>query len=106
MGSHRANVKAVYNDVMSTDARSVLASDTSREAEQLQLELWRRMSPLEKVRAVIEISRAVQELSLAGIRQRHPNASQRECELRLAVLKLGPALALRAYPEAAALIGR
>jgi hypothetical protein len=38
---------------------ALLASDTSPEAERAQVELWRRMSPLEKMRAVTEISRAV-----------------------------------------------
>jgi hypothetical protein len=84
----------------------VLAADTCREAERVQIDLWRRMSPLEKARAVSEISRAVQELSLAGIRLRHPEASERECMLRLAVLKLGRTLAVQAYPEAASLFGR
>ncbi len=84
----------------------MLAADTCREAERVQIHLWRRMSPLEKARAVSEISRAVQELSLAGIRMRHPEASERECMLRLAVLKLGRTLALQAYPEAASLFGR
>ena len=47
------------------------------------------MSALEKVRAVTEIARAVKQLSLAGIRLRHPEESDQECLLRLAVLKLG-----------------
>ena len=85
---------------------ALLASDTSLEAEREQVELWRRMSPLEKVRAVTEIARAVQQLSLAGIRLRHPGASDRECFLRLSVLKLGRQLACRVYPEAAHLSGR
>ena len=80
---------------------AVLSSDTSLEVERLQVEIWRRMSPLEKARLLTEISRAAQQLSLAGIRLRHPKASDRECGLRLAVLKLGRPLAGRAYPEAA-----
>lgn len=63
------------------------------------------MSPLDKARAVTEITRTAQELSLAGIRHRHPDASDRECMLRLAMVKLGPALASRVYPEAAGLLG-
>jgi hypothetical protein len=82
------------------------ASDTSREAGRVQVEMWRRMSPLEKARAVTEISRAVQELSLAGIRVRHPAASEQECLLRLAILKLGRQLARHVYPEATRLSGR
>lgn len=85
---------------------ALLAGDTSLEAEREQVELWRRMSPLEKVRAVTGIARAVQQLSLAGIRLRHPEASDQECFLRLAVLKLGRQLACRVYPEAAHLSGR
>ena len=91
---------------MSSSAdRSVLAADTSRAAERVQVDLWRQMSPADKLRAVSEISRAAQELSLIGIRQRYPNASDRECALRLAVLKLGREMALQAYPDATALFG-
>lgn len=86
-------------------ATATLARDTSPEAERLQVELWRKMSPLEKARAVSAITRAAQQLSLAGIRQRHPGASDRECMLRLAMLKLGPELTRRIYPEAADLLG-
>ena len=86
--------------------KAVLSSDTSLEAERAQVEMWRKMSPLEKVRTVTEISRAVQELSLAGIRLRHPEASERECLLRLAIIKLGRQLACEVYPEAALLSGR
>jgi len=85
--------------------RAVLSADTSREAEVLQVELWRRMSPADKARTIAGASLAAQQLSLAGIRLRHPNATERECLLRLAVLKLGSELALRAYPETTALSG-
>lgn len=84
---------------------AVLSSDTSIAAERIQVERWRQMSPLEKVRLVTEISRAALQLSLAGIRLRHPHASDRECALRLAVLTLGQPLASRAYPETAHLSG-
>ncbi len=40
---------------------------------------------------------------MAGIRQRHPQANERECFLRYAVLTLGKDLAVKAYPEAAVL---
>lgn len=72
----------------------------------MQIELWKRMSPVEKARAVSAASRAVHELSLAGFRHRHPGAPESECRLRLAVLKLGTDLAHRAYPESVGLSGR
>ncbi len=90
--------------VMRTTA--VLASDTSLEAERTQVELWRCMSPIEKLHAVSESTRAVLQLSLAGIRLRHPEAADEECEIRLAILKLGRELACRAFPEAARLRDR
>ena len=85
---------------------ALLASDTSVEAERVQIGMWRRMSPLEKARTVTDVSQAVQKLSLAGIRSRHPDASDHECMLRLAVLKLGRQLACRVYPAVARLSGR
>jgi hypothetical protein len=85
---------------------AVLASDTSLEAERMQIELWRRMSPIEKLRAVSESTQAVLQLSLAGIRSRHPEAAEEECRMRLAILRLGRELACRAFPEAARLRGR
>jgi hypothetical protein len=86
--------------------RALLSDDTSAAAERIQVGRWRQMSSVEKVRAVSELSRAAQELALAGIRLRHPGASERECQLRLAALKLGHDLACRVYPEAAALFRR
>jgi len=73
--------------------------DTSERAALLQIDLWRRMSAEEKAGLVGGLTRSVQELCLAGIRERHPLASERECLLRLAVIKLGPELACRVYPE-------
>ena len=86
-------------------ATAARTRDTSSEAERVQVELWRRMSALDKARVLTEITRAAEELSLVGIRQRYPGASDRECMLRLAVLKLGPALTSRVYPEATDLLG-
>jgi hypothetical protein len=55
--------------------KALLSADTSPEAERIQVERWCQMSSVEKVRAVAELSRAAQELALAGIRLRHPGAS-------------------------------
>lgn len=85
---------------------ALLSADTSADVEAIQIGLWKRMSPAEKARAVSAASRAAQELSLAGIRRRHPEASEAECRIRLAILKLGVHLARRVYPEARALSGR
>ena len=83
--------------------RSVLSADTSLEIERSQIEAWRRMSALDKARLVDVLSRQVQELALAGIRHRHPLASERECFLRLAAIKLGRERTVHLYPDAAGL---
>lgn len=94
------------NDPTVRASGSVLASDTSPEAQRVQVDLWRRMSPLEKARTVTDTTRAVQKLCLLGIRRRHRGASDLECRLRLAVLTLGRTLAQRVYPEVSSLSDR
>jgi hypothetical protein len=85
--------------------RSPLAADTPVEVEDRQIEAWRRMSPAEKAALVASLTNATFTLARAGLRQRHPNASEREIFLRLAVLTLGPELAHQAYPDARDLTG-
>jgi hypothetical protein len=86
--------------VTSEPVRSVLAADTTADIERRQVDRWRRLSPLERLRLVSDTTRAVMELSLAGIRHRHPEAGERECFLRLAAILLGVDTARRVYPEA------
>jgi hypothetical protein len=64
------------------------ASDTSPEVEMRQIEAWRRMEPWEKLRVVEQLVRASEELARVGIERRHPQAGEREIELRLAALRL------------------
>ena len=67
------------------------------------MEVWRRMSPAERLQVSREMTRAANELALADIRARHPNASERECFLRFAAVRLGVDTVTRIYPDAAAL---
>ena len=80
---------------------AVLSSDTTADIEQRQVEAWRRLSSVERSRLVSDTTRAVMALSLAGIRRRYPQASDRECFLRLAAIRLGVDTTLQVYPEAA-----
>lgn len=61
------------------------------------------MSLAEKARLVSGLSVATHRLAEAGVAARFPLASPRERFLRMALLRLGPDLAVRAYPEAASL---
>ena len=80
-----------------------LTADSSEDAERRLIEGWRAMSAAQKLALVSTMSQTVRELALAGIRQRYPLAMPREQLLRLAIVTLGPELALAAYPEIAAL---
>jgi hypothetical protein len=82
---------------------STLADDTTPEVERMQIEAWRRMSASEKAAIVSGLTDAVMRLAMAGIRQRHPDASPHEQRLRLALITLGPELARAAFPDAATL---
>lgn len=55
------------------------------------------MTPAEKARRVDELTKGACLLALAGLRKRHPEASEGELLLRLAVLRLGAPLVARAY---------
>jgi hypothetical protein len=63
---------------------AVLSADTTADIEQRQVDAWRRLPSVERLQLVSDTTRAVMDLSLAGIRRRHPQASERECFLRLA----------------------
>jgi hypothetical protein len=80
-----------------------LSLDTSQEVEARQIEGWRRLTPAAKIALVLQLSAAVRELALAGVRLRYPAASPTEQRLRLAQVVLGDDLARKAYPEIARL---
>jgi hypothetical protein len=69
-------------------------SDTSPEAQEVLIELYRRMPGWRKMQQVTELTRAVNQLALMDIRRRYPNASERELTLRLASRRL-PAATMR-----------
>jgi len=73
--------------------------DTSPEARALQLELYRRMTPGEKLALVLDLTDTAEIFARAGLRMRHPNADEREITLRLAELKYGREWLQRNRPE-------
>jgi hypothetical protein len=93
-------------DTLESGAAGKLALDTRLEVERVQVARWREMSALEKVRLVADASTSIRDLSLAGIRLRHPHASEEECRLRYAWITLGRSLAGDAYADTEALVDR
>jgi hypothetical protein len=72
-------------------------NDTDPAVEALLVEGYHRMSPAQKLERVRALNRAVQELALADIRRRHPDADEREQALRLASRWIERELMVRAF---------
>lgn len=72
-------------------------SDTSRAAQELVDQRYAAMSLTERIERVRAITLAVNRVALAGLRRRHPNASEGELLLELARLRLGDELVDRVY---------
>ena len=71
--------------------------DTSEAADRAYFDLLRKKSPTERLRMAFEWSAAVEQISAAGIRLRHPHATEREVALRLAAFRLGDDLVRKAF---------
>ena len=83
-------------------------SDTDPRAMEVWLDVQRRMSPGEKIAAVLDASALVLEMYAIGVRAQFPNASEREVLLRVGSRHLSRELMIRAYgwdPEADASSG-
>jgi len=74
--------------------------DTTPAAHEAQLRCYRRMSGAERVAIAAQLSEDVRAVSMAGIRSRHPEYSDREVWYALQRLLLGDDLFARAWPLA------
>ena len=76
---------------------AAISSDTSLDAERVQIEMLRHAPAWRKFAMVAQLNQTVHNLTLEGLRQRYPEASANELSRRLADLLLGPELAARVY---------
>ena len=74
-------------------------SDTSPEAEKILIQLLRQAPAWRKFKMVGELNATVKQFALAGIHQRHPDASEAEVKRHLADILLGEELAAKVYEE-------
>ena len=74
-------------------------ADTSPEAWKVFLDLQRKMSPSEKLQRTLEWSDLIRRFAEAGMRQRYPDADEREIFLRMARQNLGPELFRKVYGD-------
>jgi hypothetical protein len=73
------------------------APDTSVEADRRMIEHYRSLTLEQRVDLVFELTRRADEAALVGIRERYPDADEREQRLRLAALKYPRELLIRAF---------
>ena len=74
-----------------------LFRDTDKGAERLLVELARRAPVWKKIQQVANATEACRAFSRAGIKSRHPGASEQEVKLRLAALSLDRETMIRVY---------
>ena len=75
-------------------------TDTSGDAERVQIEILRSMPSWRKFQLWNDLNMAMRQVALAGLRERFPTATPQELRRRLATILLGPELATQAYgPE-------
>ncbi len=80
--------------------------DTSPEAWKILMDLMRQMTPAQKLQRAFELSEAMRQARMAGLREAHPNATEREIFLRFAHENLGPELYSKVYGTELVLDGR
>lgn len=85
---------------------SIIPADTSPDAWWRMIALYRRMTPAQKLAKVAALNASTREAALAGIRLRHPQATEREQRLYLFTLMHGDELAKKAFGWDPAVRGR
>ena len=88
--------------VMRYDARimtplDAVPNDTGKDTEREYIKLLRATPPWRKAAMVDSLIRTCQELAVAGIRMRHPNATEKEIQMRVASLWLDRNLMIRIF---------
>jgi hypothetical protein len=71
--------------------------DTPADVRAMQAGLVGALTPIERARLIRDLTLGASMLAVAGLRRRHPQATERELLLRLAVLRLGADVVERVY---------
>jgi hypothetical protein len=74
-------------------------ADTSPEAWRVYLDIIRQMTPAQKMRRTLEWSAEIRLFAEAGLRERFPQADEREIFLRSARMRLGADLFRKVYGD-------
>jgi len=76
-------------------------SDTPPEVRRVQCEIYRRMSPARKFRLILDTYEMGKRMAMAGLRMRHPDATQDELWRLWAQQHLGRELFEKVYGASA-----
>jgi len=68
-------------------------TDTSQDADAIQLDMWRSMSGQERIQKAMSFSSRLRDMSLDAIRRRHPEFSEDQVRLKFIELTYGEELA-------------
>jgi DUF1365 family protein len=67
----------------------IMPSDTSPEAAAIQADIFRRMTPGERVKVALDMSDSMRNIALAGLRGRHPEMTEEQLKWELVRLMYG-----------------
>ncbi|MBA3395240.1 MAG: hypothetical protein H0T89_21510 [Deltaproteobacteria bacterium] len=80
-----------------------MIGDTTPDAAEQQLAIYRRMSPAQRCAIAAQMSAEARAITMAGIRRRHPEYDAEQARLALFRLLLGDEMFKRVWPHAATL---
>ncbi len=78
-----------------------MKKDTSKAADKVLIDIYRQMSIADKVKRIFEAYQTGKMLAMAGLRELHPEASEKEIRLLWTKQHLGEELFREVYGEAA-----
>ena len=73
------------------------SADTSREIEEILFAAYRRMSSSEKLARIGALGQLAESVARAGLREKYPDADERELKLRLAARQYPRELMIAAF---------
>jgi hypothetical protein len=76
----------------------LIPADTTHEAAMVQLEIFRRMPPEQRLQLAFQMTDSLRQVAAAGVRHRHPEYNEQQVRLAVIRLTLGDQLFHEVYP--------
>lgn len=75
------------------------AMDTSQKAEEIQIEILKKLGPEKRLELALKLFETEKKLLMEGIKKRHPDYTEKEVKFALIRLFLGDNLFSKVYPQ-------